>query len=229
MSWHFLQGQVEASWAESSLAGAPSALLSMLPTQEASCLPVNEMESLNDSQFGMMSELSMESLGAERLTSSLAVSHAKTLAPMAAQTEKDLMEKKAAFGVKWQESFVRYDRDSHLWKTRQHSLFGGLEEYSEVWPQWGMMLSGECFLLPMLAHDTDVRGFGLRLGTPTAEMTVRGQAFRNGCPTLREFLHGSTPNPPWVEWLMGWPIAWTELKPLEMAKFQQWFGSHGNY
>ena len=32
-------------------------------------------------------------------------------------------------------------------------------------------------------------------------------------------------NPPWVEWLMGWPIGWTDLKPLETDKFrsvQQW-------
>jgi hypothetical protein len=25
-------------------------------------------------------------------------------------------------------------------------------------------------------------------------------------------------NPTWVEWLMGWPLEWTELKPLEMDK-----------
>lgn len=25
-------------------------------------------------------------------------------------------------------------------------------------------------------------------------------------------------NPPWVEWLMGWPIGWTELKPLATGK-----------
>ena len=32
-------------------------------------------------------------------------------------------------------------------------------------------------------------------------------------------------NPLWVEWLMGWPIGWTDLKPLETDKFrnvQQW-------
>ena len=29
-------------------------------------------------------------------------------------------------------------------------------------------------------------------------------------------------NPTWVEWLMGWPLGWTDLKPLEMDKFQQW-------
>ena len=36
-------------------------------------------------------------------------------------------------------------------------------------------------------------------------------------------------NPTWVEWLMGWPIGWTDLKPLEMDKFQQWQHSHGGF
>jgi len=26
-------------------------------------------------------------------------------------------------------------------------------------------------------------------------------------------------NPTWVEWLMGWPVGWTDLKPLETDKF----------
>jgi DNA (cytosine-5)-methyltransferase 1 len=26
-------------------------------------------------------------------------------------------------------------------------------------------------------------------------------------------------NPTWVEWLMGWPLEWTDLKPLEMDKY----------
>ena len=34
-------------------------------------------------------------------------------------------------------------------------------------------------------------------------------------------------NPTWVEWLMGWPIGWTDSKPLETDKFQQWWNSHG--
>ncbi len=34
-------------------------------------------------------------------------------------------------------------------------------------------------------------------------------------------------NPEWVEWLMGWPLGWTDLKPLEMARFQRWLDSHG--
>jgi DNA (cytosine-5)-methyltransferase 1 len=34
-------------------------------------------------------------------------------------------------------------------------------------------------------------------------------------------------NPPWVEWLMGWPLGWTDLKPLEMGRFLLWLDSHG--
>jgi len=29
---------------------------------------------------------------------------------------------------------------------------------------------------------------------------------------------GGILNPMWVEWLMGWPLGWTDLKPLEMDK-----------
>ena len=34
-------------------------------------------------------------------------------------------------------------------------------------------------------------------------------------------------NPDWTEWLMGWPIGWTDSKQLETDKFQQWWDSHG--
>ena len=36
-------------------------------------------------------------------------------------------------------------------------------------------------------------------------------------------------NPEWVEWLMGWPIGWTDLKPLATDKFQRWQNLHGKY
>lgn len=38
---------------------------------------------------------------------------------------------------------------------------------------------------------------------------------------------GGPLSPMWVEWLMGWPIGSTDLKPLEMAKFQEWLKQHG--
>ena len=33
-------------------------------------------------------------------------------------------------------------------------------------------------------------------------------------------------NPTWVEWLMGWPLGQTELKPLETGKYQEWLQQH---
>lgn len=41
--------------------------------------------------------------------------------------------------------------------------------------------------------------------------------------------NGGTLNPTFPEWLMMWPIGWTELKPLEMDKFQSWPQQHGSY
>jgi hypothetical protein len=43
------------------------------------------------------------------------------------------------------------------------------------------------------------------------------------CPEL----HGGQLNPTWVEWLMGWPLGWTDLKPSETDRFPQWQHSHG--
>jgi hypothetical protein len=51
-----------------------------------------------------------------------------------------------------------------------------------------------------------------------------------GAMARREAIAGGTNgqlNPTWVEWLMGWPLGWTDLKPLATARFQQWQHSHG--
>lgn len=36
-------------------------------------------------------------------------------------------------------------------------------------------------------------------------------------------------NPTWVEWVMGWPLGWTELQPLETARFREWLRQHGGF
>jgi hypothetical protein len=38
---------------------------------------------------------------------------------------------------------------------------------------------------------------------------------------------GGQLSPTWVEWLMGWPLGWTDLKPLETDKYRQWLQQHG--
>jgi len=61
----------------------------------------------------------------------------------------------------------------------------------------------------------------------------RIQKLRDGIPTphqLREAVAVEVTgqlNPTWVEWLMGWPLGWTDLKPLAMDKYLQWLQLHG--
>lgn len=40
---------------------------------------------------------------------------------------------------------------------------------------------------------------------------------------------GGQLNPTWVEWLMGWPLEWTDLKPLATGKFLQWRQLHSGF
>jgi DNA (cytosine-5)-methyltransferase 1 len=41
--------------------------------------------------------------------------------------------------------------------------------------------------------------------------------------------NGGKLNPDWVEWLMGWPIGWTDLRPLAMDKFLPWLSQLINF
>jgi hypothetical protein len=45
--------------------------------------------------------------------------------------------------------------------------------------------------------------------------------------SLPKAVGGGLLNPPWVEWLMGWPIGWTALEPLATDRSRQWLRSHG--
>jgi len=44
-----------------------------------------------------------------------------------------------------------------------------------------------------------------------------------------ETQNGGSLNPTWVEWLMGWPLGWTDCAASATDKFQQWQLSHGEY
>jgi len=93
------------------------------------------------------------------------------------------------------------------------------------------MQDGECFQQPMLEHDTDVRGYGSQgsIGTPIKSRSYRSDDFRSGALSPYELCKndGGVPKIEWLEHLMGWPIGWTDLEPLETGKFQQWLCSHG--
>lgn len=56
----------------------------------------------------------------------------------------------------------------------------------------------------------------------------RRSSNKQGGDALREAIGGKL-NPDWVEWLMGWPVGWTDLKPLATDRFRQWLRAHGIY
>ncbi len=53
------------------------------------------------------------------------------------------------------------------------------------------------------------------------DYTVERESFQPGQKTPPMRL-----NPAWVEWLMGVPLGWSDLRPLAMPKFQEWQQQH---
>lgn len=68
-----------------------------------------------------------------------------------------------------------------------------------------------------------------RAPTPTTQDASNNgpasQQERNTKPLNAEV--GGPLNPDWVEWLMGWPVGWTDSKPLGTDRFRLWLNSHG--
>ena len=256
MSWLFSQALVEEYLGENFSDGEQSAPLSGKPIQQAYCAPVKMTDFLKISRYGMTFKPLMESRGQELLTLYLEGFHAKTSAQQGQALE--LMESEAECGDKWRASFTKYNPNSCSWKTHQCSLLGDLDEFSETWPQWGLMRNGECWeqrTLEQTIRGTEsglseqtwptprcqmTRPVKIRLDiekghkgnleevvalrekftTPTAHNSKETNApseMNRNTPTLAAQAGGSL-NPTWVEWLMGWPLGWTDLKPLETDK-----------
>jgi len=228
MSWLFSQALVVEYLGENFLDGEQSAPLSGKPIQQA-YLQLDKMTDFSRlSRFGMTFKPLTESRGQELLTLYLADFHAKTLAQQ--EKAQELMENDQECGEKWHASFVKYDPSSSLWKTHQCSLLGDLEEFSETWPQWGLMQDGECWEQQMLEQDINETEFGLwpTPTTPTGGGNFGGSgAYKNAIKNGTHIPHSINPN--LYEWLMGWPLGWTDLKPLEMDKSHFVQQQHGEF
>jgi hypothetical protein len=181
----------------------------------------------------MMYKPLTDNLGEELLMSYLEGFRAKT--SQAQEKEPVLTGSEAECGDTWQESLAKYDPSSCSWKTA-HCLFQeDLPESSVILPKWGMMQNGECWERTMSERITKDNESGL---WPTPQRvdykgTSRDSAFQQRAAQYNLWSMGQReystiyPNPTAYEAIMGWPMQWTELKPLEMDKFQQWLDSHG--
>ena len=234
MSWLYSRVLVEEFLGDISLDGEQSALSSGNPTPQAYCAPDKMTDFSRLSRFGMTYAPLTESLGEELLKSYRAVFLAKTSVPLVQVT--DLTEKDQECGQKWRGSFTKYDPDSSLWKTHQCSLLGDLDEFSETWPQWGLMQDGECWeltLQDLTISDTESGLLPTVLATDwkggtTAARQDNGKLRFDQWRDYVKLKHGLTyPHPMHSELRMGWPIGWTDLKPLETDKSRNVHQPHG--
>jgi hypothetical protein len=241
MSWLFSQALVAEYSAANCSDGEPSAQLNVMPTPHPFWRNDKTMDPLSLSRFGPTCAVLTADRGAALLTWFLAGFPARTFqSPVAG---KGWRESVRAFGWRWPGSFARWSPATSSWKTRQCSLVEDSPEFSQTWPTWGLMRDGECLEVttPQLAMSEKGCGFW---PTPTKRdsRTLAGsqppkRAPTSGIPLAWTIALTLTPeqrtggrlNPPWVEWLMGWPMGWTSLQPLEMDKFHEWRQQHGNF
>lgn len=232
---HCSQEQAEACLRENCSDGNASALLKLIPTQEKSCSLGNEMDALKDSQSGMTLKLFKGNNGEDPLMLSAEDSHALT-SLLRTLPKKDSTAKKADYGERCLESFAKWNQNGFLWKMSQALLFEESTEFSGTWPQWGLMLDGECWVAKKLESPCEEDECGLWRPATSVDSCGRGYhgklsgKFWLALPgQICKYLGLPVQCPqtglimPWVyEELMGWPTGWTALEPLEMVKIQDW-------
>jgi len=229
MSWLFSQALVAEYSVGTCSAGEPCAQLNAMPTPHPFWRNDKTTAFSSPFRFGLTCAVLTADRGAELLTLYLEDFRAKTSArPERAQASTAPV---LASGVKWRELSARYDRDTFSWRTHQTLFAEDLASSSVTFPKWGMTVDGVLWERITWALRMSESALGLRemWPTPTAHNAKQGahpSEFNRNTPTLAAQVGGKL-NPTWVEWLMGWPLGWTDLRPLATDRFQRWLRSHG--
>jgi hypothetical protein len=132
------------------------------------------------------------------------------------------------YGLNMPEPFVSYDLDTSCWKTSQASFLQDLGEFSETWPSAGMMQNGKCYRRRRLVRRNFGRGFSLWPAPTTTDWKDVGKpSVLARLWTDPNYHSHKKPGYKWAaeygtnapvalwEWLMGYPIGWTDLKDSE--------------
>ena len=249
MSWHYLPERVAAFSVRSCSVSQQSVTLSSIPSVSRSLRPGSGMDTSRTRPSGTTSRPLTENPGLDRWISLLRASRAsRSLRPGG----EGLSEIPAICGLRPFASLGRSGPRGCYWRTSPDCSTNPtdtLERYSETWPRAGIMLDGDAYRLRPLVPPTFGIGCGL-LGTPSASMgylylgclrakeTWETSAYLNAHLLGMELgLKGRSKyrgpkmccHPDFAEWMMGWPIGWSALEPLETARFRRWWREFGGF
>lgn len=232
MSWLYSQALVEEYLAENFSGGAQSAQSSGSHTQQAYLSPDRMMAFSHLFQSGMTYRPLTATHGEALLMSYLAAFHAPTFQQQE-RMQRESPDKPLECGDTWPGSLEKSSPNQYSLKIAQCWPTEGLKQSFQTWPRWGLMRDGVCLGQKPLVLDTNAIACG-SWGTPTTSQDykpVRPLAPSEANGTHGKILVGSIGKehphligrylkPLVTEYLMGWPIGWTDLKPLEMDKCQ---------
>lgn len=125
-------------------------------------------------------------------------------------------------GAKQASLFGRSGQGSSSWRTSSDALSTGPQPASEI---WAISVERPRFRRRTWAQTTHGSDIGL-LHTPTTKANYSCASMQKW-PCSRNFVRVfGAPTPESHEWLMGWPIGWSALSPLETDRFQSWLQRH---
>ena len=190
MSYIFSRALVEEYLEASCSDSAPSAPSSSNPGPQAYCSPDRMTAYSRLSRFGMTYAPLTDDRGAALLTWYLEASRARTFQPQ--EKAPALTAPAPVSGGKCTELSMRYDRNSHSWKTHLCLWDEDLPESSVILPKSGTMRNGLCWERTMWEPRTSesASGYLVWIGTPTASGKKRSEKFREGnkLPNPHEFV-----------------------------------------
>ena len=139
--------------------------------------------------------------------------------------DNEVLRTKDGCGQSSHEFFAIYDQGSRCWRTSQGCLFEELMRFSDRWPKSGSMRNGKLFRRPRLVPISLAKEY-LSLPVMPRPVACDGKGTGRQQNKMLRRRHGGAFNlrdffswyykllyPPviLVEYLMGFPIGWTDL------------------
>lgn len=204
MSYIFSRALVEAYSEANCSASEPSAPSNSPPTPQAYCSPARMTDYSRLSRFGMTYAPLTDDRGAALLTWYLEASRARTFQPL--EKAPALTAPAPGSGGKCTELSMRYDRNSHSWKTHLCLWAEDLPESSVILPKSGTMRNGLCWERTTWEPRTsgNASGYLHMIPTPTACNAPNKGSHSRGPKSLIDVASTG-----WMPGMM-WPTATTK-------------------